>query len=506
MYKLISLTLFSCLFIVFPALAQASGTPARLKVTFETLELPAEEKMGLLGGSFLYDATDWLAVGGSSYGAMTGERGGFITLGITAELRKKITSNSEINSGLFIGAGGGRGGYTLQGGGLMLRYHFGGQYKTEAWGNLGAGVSYVEFPNGNIDSFQPYISYEYPFDTLLTSGWRPAVPEKWQTEPSIFLNEQEFSIVYTNYQVPAGVLTDSGSPQYEELELLGVEWQRYLNQSLFLKIESAGAMGGQSNGYMQLLLGGGGRLKLFNSTSLKLSAAAGYAGGGSVATGGGMLLKTSLALQQYLGPHWFTEIAAGYVDAPDGDFKATSLLAKIGYRFQTPDAASGNINTAVLDTLQAQMLRIRTIHQTYTEAAPGWRNHHTNENVQLLGFQLDSFLNDTFYLSGQGIAAYQGNAGGYMTGLVGGGVHLPLLNINSPFYAELETLVGAAGGGGLDVAGGFVYQGNVNLGYHLSESYSVIGSYGYMSAPKGKFQAHVFGLSLAYRFNLFTAE
>jgi hypothetical protein len=140
-------------------------------------------------------------------------------------------------------------------------------------------------------------------------------------------------------------------------------------------------------------------------------------------------------------------------------------------------------------------------HQTYMEGATGWRNHHSDRNVNLIGFQLDSFINDHIYLSGQGIAAYQGQAGGYMTGLVGAGIELPLFD--SPFSLKLEGLAGAAGGGGLDVAGGFVLQGNLGLGYQLSKAYSIIGSYGYMSAPKGDFRAKVIGLSLAYKFSIF---
>ena len=46
------------------------------------------------------------------------------------------------------------------------------------------------------------------------------------------------------------------------MQLLGVEWLSYLDQHWFLKLESEGAMGGQSNGYMQILAGGGYRLPL----------------------------------------------------------------------------------------------------------------------------------------------------------------------------------------------------------------------------------------------------
>ncbi len=505
MSRIFSLLVCCCLFFSLPVLAEdlspLTVTPVRFKTTFETLDLPAGENMGLLGGSFLFDTTDWLAVGGSTYGAITGERGGFITLGLTAELRKKLFKNGEVNAGIFVGAGGGHGGYALQGGGLMLRYHLGGQFNLQRWGNLGAGFSYVDFPNGSIHSLQPYISYEYPFRSLLPSGWLSSSRGRDSINPLATV-EQEFSAVYRRYDIPADVLTDSGGSQHPTIELMGVEWHRFLTDSLFLKIESAGAMGGESNGYMQILLGAGGRLQLTESTALKLSVSAGFGGGGAVATGGGLLVDTAVALQQDLGRHLFVEISGGYTDAPDGSFEATHISAKLGSHFKTPQVPDRKVLLSDLGSFAPQHLRIRMIQQNYFKGADGWRNHHADQEVRLLGLQLDSFQNDHFYLSGQGIAAYQGQAGGYMTGLVGGGVHLPLFD--SPLFLELETLVGAAGGGGLDVAGGFVWQGNAALGYQLSDCYSIIGTYGYMSAPKGDFRAMVLGLTLAYRFNFFT--
>lgn len=479
---------------------QIDTTRASFRTTFESVELPRNERMGLLGGSFLFDTSDWFSIGGGAYGALTGERGGFITLGLATELRKELTDYAEVNAGLFVGGGGGRGGYTLQGGGLMLRYHIGAQLNSD-WGNLGGGASYVDFPNGNIHSLQPYLSYEYPFTTLIASGWQELphrISSGWR---HVRAAAQEFAVVYRLYDIPAGVRTDRGGVQHPSMRLMGVEWLRYLNDSLFLKVESEGAMGGRSHGYMQIFLGGGYRLPLTDSAWLKLSAALGVAGGGSVDTGGGLLLDGAVALQQKLGDHLYAEVAGGYVKSPGASFKALSLAAKLGYHFFTPDVRQKSYDYSDLADYGAERFRIRSTHQSYFRGAANWRNHHADSNVDLLGFQADWFATDHLYLSGQGIAAYAGQAGGYMKGLVGAGVHLPLFG--SPLFVDVEGLVGAAGGGGLDVAGGFVWQGNAGLGYQLSDAYSLIGSYGYMSAPKGNFRARVLGLSLAYRFNLF---
>ncbi len=483
---------------------QLNTVQVNMNVTFEQVTLPKNEHMGLMGASFLYETNEWLSLGGSAYGALTGQRGGFITLGLAAEARKEITDLIEINSGFFVGAGGGRGGFTLQGGGLMLRYHLGMQINSDELGELGAGLSYVDFPNGNIHSAQPYISYKYPFRALIAPGWLDQIYWMHNPDDNISPARHEFALVYRSYLVPNGVLADDGGAQHPSVRLLGVEWQRYLNEHVFLKIESEGALGGRSNGYMQILFGGGYRFSISRRTALKLSASLGPAGGGNVATGGGLLIDAAVALHHSLGNSLFVEIGGGLVNAPDGDFRAASLAGKIGYRFATPDVRDSTVLLADLADYKPGNLRIRMTQQNYFQAASGWRNHHAGLNVNLLGFQADYFLSRNIYMSGQGIAAYKGQAGGYMTGLVGAGLHFPLFG--GPLFLETEALAGAAGGGGLDVSGGFVWQGNAGIGYQLSDAHSLIGMYGYMSAPRGKFRARVLSLTYAYRFSIFTLQ
>ena len=149
---------------------------------------------------------------------------------------------------------------------------------------------------------------------------------------------------------------------------------------------------------------------------------------------------------------------------------------------------------------EAEHMRVRMVNQRYLQDAPNWRNHHANLDVDLLGFQLDYFVNDWFFLSGQGIAAYKGQAGGYMTGLVGAGVHMPLAE--TPLFAEADVLGGAAGGGGLDVAGGLVWQADASLGWRFSDAYSLQASYGLMQATGGNFKARVISLSIGYYFSV----
>lgn len=477
-------------------------TGTQFKTSFESVKLPGNEKMGFLGGQFLYDINPWLSFGPATYGALTGQRGGFITLGLAADAKYPINDDFEVNGGYFVGAGGGRGGYLLSGGGLMLRAHLGVNWLAGKWGKFGLGISNVNFPNGSINSTQPYISYSYPFETLLANGWLEDTRNNDYAMYPIQPSEQEFSVVTRAYKIPNGVLTDAGAAQHKSMQLVGAEWLRYLKNDFFLRLESEGAMGGKSNGYMQIFLGGGYRFQMGQSTALKFSLSAGVAGGGAVATGGGLLLDGQASLQQHLTDDVFIEGGVGYVKAPQSHFKAISFAGKLGYHYGTPDVQGDEVSLAALSSYNIQHFRFRMVHQSYLKADPQWRSHHANLNVDNLGVQVDYFLGEHLYLSGQGIAAYKGKAGAYMAGLVGAGVHQTLFG--SPFFVDAEALVGAAGGGGMDVGGGLVWQANTGLGYQINDNLSVQAGYGRMESMKGRFKANVVSLSLAYHFSLFT--
>lgn len=472
------------------------------KQTHETVTLPGDESMGFWGGGLYYEVTPGLSFGPALYGATTGQRGGFITLGMGADARLQLSERISVNAGYFVGAGGGPGSYTLSGGGLMLRAHAELDYDLGKWGILGVGVSNLSFPSGSINSTQPYVSYSIPFTTLFAGGWREELSFSEPSGMAALPSEKEFSLVTRHYSIPSHVRTDQGAAQHPELQLVGAELVQYLGETTFVRLETEGAWGGQSQGYMQILLGGGYRLPVTKTTALKFSAAAGVAGGGHVDTAGGVLLNLEASVQQKLTKHVFVELGAGYVKAPQAGFEATSLIGRLGYSFGTPKVRGDTVSLAALEGYKNEHLRLRVTHQSYLKADPNWRTHHADLDFSNLGVQLDYFPNEKFYLTGQGIAAYSGEAGAYMTGLVGAGLHQPLFD--TPFYLDLEGLIGAAGGGGANVGGGLVWQANANLGYQLNEKLSLTAGIGRMEAVKGAFKANVLNVGLVYNFDLFT--
>jgi hypothetical protein len=497
-------SLFASMSIAFMGISAAYADIQRYEAqtSYESWSLPQGESMGMQRFGLKQSFGPYLNAGVDAFTAVQGERGGFITLGISGGVTYPITRNLSLESDLHIGAGGGRGGYELAGGGLLLRESMGLRYQLPV-GSVSVGMSRVDFPNnGVIKNNQMYLGYNLAFNALMEPGYETRGKE-YVSGLNINIYEprmHEFSIHYRDLSVSQGTKTDSGGVQ-EGFGLMGAQWRTYLNQNWFTQIESAGAMQGNSRGYMHILAGGGYQLPLTDNLYLNTALAVGGGGGGSVDTGGGLLWDASLSLQYFLTKRWFVDLSASRLWAASTPFESNTYGLKLGYQFGSfakADSTTGIFN----QNFDSHPLRVRMVNQTYTKASENWRNR-PDQNVSNLGVQLDYFVEPHLYLTGQGLGAHTGDAGAYMTGLIGAGIRQ---DITKKTFLELEGLVGAAGGGGLNTGSGMVYQGNLNLGYQLNKSLSLIGSYGQMKAANGDFHAHVYGLSLAYQFNALSAR
>ena len=172
------------------------------------------------------------------------------------------------------------------------------------------------------------------------------------------------------------------------MQLLGAEWTTYINNR-FMRVEAAGAMGGQNSGYMQILAGGGYRFALAPTTSMKLWATAGPGGGGNVETGGGFLVAGGLSLVQALTKSTAVEFSLGAIDAPQASFRALLLGLKLTHQFGVPDVSSGVIRSDTLNGYEPRHLRFRAVNQTYLKGGSNWRSRDVDMSANNLGVQAD---------------------------------------------------------------------------------------------------------------------
>ena len=146
------------------------------------------------------------------------------------------------------------------------------------------------------------------------------------------------------------------------------------------------------------------------------------------------------------------------------------------------------------DLIQTDKWRFRPAHQWYFDAQ---RKGGSSRDMQLFGGKIDWMGGDWWYLTGQGLSAYGGGAGGYSEGHWGIGVLGPKWN-NLQLYGEM--LIGAGGGGGVDSGSALLYKPSVGLEYSLNNDFSLQTGIGKVISKEGNLDANTFDVSLIWRF------
>ena len=138
--------------------------------------------------------------------------------------------------------------------------------------------------------------------------------------------------------------------------------------------------------------------------------------------------------------------------------------------------------------------RFRHAYQWYFDAQ---RKGGSSRDMQLLGGKIDWIRGDWWYLTGQGLIAYGGGAGGYSEGHLGIGIVGPKWN-NWRLYSEM--LIGVGGGGDVDNGSNLLYKPSVGLEYNLNKDFSFQTGIGKVISKEGNLNAQTLEVSLVWRF------
>ncbi len=474
--------------------AAIRSKPALLRMSYEVVDVGPAETMGFAGVHYLVNVHPNWYVGASGFGALAGERGGFFTGGFTVGTGMRFASKWLLDAGLFVGGGGG--GAAGQGGGLMVRPHLG--ISRDVGGvMLGAGVSYINFPNGDIDSTQLSLSLGIPFDVYYGRASDAGKTVYAGDLAGLSLQQTEWLATVGKYHPAGKAKTTAGKAMTSSLKRVGFEYRRHLDARRYFFVETAGAMGGESDGFAELLAGAGYRVPLLSPrVHLTASLAVGGAGGGRVDTGGGLVGKARVGLDYDLTPALKLGLDAGRMESA-GSFSADFYGLSLGYRLG--EVGTGRFAQDGQGLAGVRLARWRLIGVQHTNFS-ATRNTGHEQNLSLVGLKIEKFLTDSFYMTGQAHGAYAGDAGGYAVGLIGAGWEIPLredgrLSFNAEFAA------GAAGGGGVDVGSGAVIQPLLGLSWRISQQLAVRLEAGRIKALNGELDSNLAGLGLAYEFS-----
>ena len=469
-----------------------------LRFSFEEIDMPDPgENMGLYGMGVYERFNPWLYGGITAYGAATGVRGGFFTGGYTLGIESNLTDNWIFDAGGYAGAGGG--GAAPDGGGLHLRPHIGLKYDF-GWGLMGINYNYVDFPNGDISSDAISLSLDFPFSSLINNS----------EENDVITSVDYFRADWSNlsrhrshlaarlraYSPESGSKRASGDLLDNSPGLVGVEYSYFLDENWFATFETAGALSGGVGGYAELLAGLGYRFPLTKDDRLALLPALtiGGAGGGDVGTGGGFVTRANLGLEYRLSPDISLIMDGGYLTALDGDFDTQYVGFNLAYVMETFAQDKKGAPLAETDIIQTTKWRYRPAHQWYSNAQ---RKGGSSRDMNLLGGKIDWMGGDWWYLTGQGLSAYEGGAGGYSEGHWGIGILGPSWK-NFQLYGEM--LIGAGGGGGVDSGSALLYKPSIGLEYNLSQDFSLQTGIGKVISKEGNLDANTLDASLVWRF------
>jgi hypothetical protein len=475
------------------------------RLSYESMALPQDERMGLVGLHFLVDIAPQLYAGLGLFSAVSGNRGGFFTGGFEAGLSQPVLRSLSIDTSVFIGGGGGSSSH--QGGGLMVRPQLGLLYDLDDV-RLGLSYALVDFPNGDIRSRHAVLRLDLPFEALRIAPEYSSDPaqllEKASLEAGrpILFRRQNLAARYTVYMPPERIMKLSGEGKTGTLHLTGFELAGNFSDRVYFFVEASGASGGHSDGYAEFFFGSGYRIPLYGrSLFLDGRVAAGASGGGSVDTGGGGAGKASLGLTFTVGHDVSIDTRAGY-ETSAGTFRAKMVEFGLSYTLDTASLSKRRAydGTSVSE-LRMDSWRTRCTFQQYLSRKATTRKDGSVDTISLLGGKIDTFLNASrFYLTGQAQSAFAGGAGGYSIGLIGlGYLSEPIAGTDVHLFAE--AVGGAAGGGGVNVGGGAVIEPQAGALYDIGSSAGIEASIGRLKALSGGLDSTVAGISFVYRYS-----
>jgi hypothetical protein len=455
---------------------------AQFRLSYEQTTLPGRERMGLTGASYLIEGLLNLYFGPAVYGAVTGQRGGFFTIGAEAAWRRRLWRSLDLEAGLY--AGGGGGAAAPVGGGLMWRPHADLMWDFGGW-RAGLSYSRVRFPGGDIDSSQWGLSWSLDtgFDTL-----RPDAGTANGQSRRAGMGFDRVLGVATVYMPSDGTRLRSGKQMTQHVGLVGARFETFVDPVLYWGVEAAGAASGGVGGYAEFLGGIGAETAVLRDTLIVgARAALGMGGGGDVSTGGGALAKGGVYAAVRLTQGVALALEGGLMRTRRADFQARYAAVSLSMdldRRGRPFARDSVARTEWIGGIEQY------------DAARRDGGERRLRNVVL---KVNRYVSESVYITGQARSAYDGGAGGYTVGLIGAGWH-------SPRWRSLSTgaefVVGAGGGGGVDSGGGALIEPNAFVAVDLGSDWSARLGAGYVKGSHGRLSSPMWEFSLAYSFGV----
>lgn len=409
-----------------------------------------------------------LHVGQAIYAAALGDAGGAFFWGFEATKSLALGAGIGLKGSLFIGGGGGAAQVT--GNGLMTRTGVALSFPVSTRASVDLGAAWYTLDGADLTG--PALG--------LGLSWHPGA------EGAPGLRLRSMALGADHFALP-GTLNRDGAAQ-GDVDLVGAEAAFLLDGGRELLFSGAGALQG-AEGYMEILGGLRQRIPLGPGSGFA-EARLGFAGGGKVDTGAGLIAKAGLGYALTLTPGLDLEASLSALAAPGAEMQG----AEAGLRLVRVFDRGGD---APVDSQRWAVTL--GLSQQYANAAFRKPGVAGTADPVMQESSLDLFLTDHLYLTGIADTTLQGGVAGYAMGLVGLGWTTP---IAPRWDLAFEANIGAAGGGGVQTAGGLVGGVRAEVDYRLSDAAAITLGLGKLQALGGDGMAPLVvqvGLKLPFR-------
>ena len=465
-----------------------------MSIDMPNFTIPNEPNMSFSGTHYnlLFNKSIYTGIG--IYGALTGKRGGFFSLGVNAGYKKYISEKLYSDIGFHFGGGGGAG--APDGGGAFILPHVNLGFDFKKF-SINSGWSFINFfDKGLIKDYQfnisievplnyhyidySYLEKEYSLSELKNTNWH---------NPTSKIS----LLMHLNNLNARGRSQNTFADKYDTaiINLAGFELAWYFSKKWFTYVKVDGAYNGIPGGYMDVFLGAGFLQKLNNNnTHILLKLAGGAGGGGGVETSGGFLIQPDITIEQRLYNDIFIALNAGLVKTPDSNFLSNSY--GVGVKYYT-DKDGSIAENKKYNSAKFKGTSIAITQEIYCKPK---RVNRIVKNMQQIGLQLNFNLNKHLYVSGQTSFANFGDAGAYAEGLVGLG--LQTKSIANRFKLFGQLLGGAAGGGAISTGQGLIIKPSFGVDICINNTLNIRTASGYVSAVNGNLGNLFFNIGVCY--------